>query len=160
MEQNGKTSGQANLVEFMYSKLGGKERVYQEYVKGRLFSAVSGGTTVGQLLEIAEKEGWLETLKGIPFESLLGLKKTPEKKERVKRATPEEKDAIKGSIIKVLTNNPWSNVGDIVAGVGKESQRVRPLIAVLKKDGQIKATGSKAAMVYAVKGEKTKPATA
>ena len=143
-----------DLMKFMMDKLGGEKAVQREYAKVRLMKAVSGGTTVGEIIEIAKQEDWLPFLLATPIGSLADQPKTL--KQPTGRLTKADKETLQEGILSFLKENPWSGKSAIASAVGFEPLKVAVQLRSLKGSGQIKSSGKKASTIYAVKGEKAK----
>ena len=144
-----------DLMKFMMDKLGGEKAVQREYAKERLMKAVSGGTTFGEIIEIAKQEDWLPILLATPIGTLAGEPVTLRPPSG--RITLADKATLHESVLSYLKDNPWSGKSAIADAVGFEPQKVAVQIRSLKANGAIKSSGKKSSTVYAVKGEKGKP---
>jgi hypothetical protein len=139
------------MVKFMEEQLGGKEAVYREFIDARLKESIKTCKLVGELLDVAEKEGWIDSLRATNIQTV--FRATPSKSSvssRTPRLTKEAKAELQGSILKFLKGKAPRGKSDIVNAVGYPASQVAPQLRALRDDGSIKTDGLKSKMVYSV----------
>lgn len=139
-----------DLLAYATKKLGGEKELMRSYVTERLSSAVRGGTTIGQLIEIAKKEDWFPTLMNLPISQLAGG--TPDKTSSSGgRITLQQKKDLQEDIVTFLKKNPSSGKSQIAEAVGFEASKVAVQLRTLKASKKVTSKGSKAQTVYSAK---------
>jgi len=73
------------------------------------------------------------------------------------RMTKARKEELMGQIPAFLTDRPWSGLREIAAAMSIPAPRLRGLLKKLITEKKITQHGERAAKVFAVAGEKTKP---
>lgn len=144
------------LLEFALNQLGGKEYVQQQFIKTRLISSISGGATIGSIIDQAEKEGWISTLRNIQFNDLLGMTKGKKEKSSSGRLTKEQKAAAVAAIHDYLKEYRWASKSDLASAIGIEAGKLGSILAGMRGEDMIKSDGSKRNTVYALFNERTK----
>jgi hypothetical protein len=87
-------TSEKELLEYALKIAGGAEVVRQSFIKDKLMKSISGGATVGSIIETATAEGWLATLNNIKFSDLLGMSKGS--KEKSSRLTKRGQGRVEG----------------------------------------------------------------
>ena len=138
------------LLEHLIKSSGGRKAVERELVKSRLVNAISGGTTIGQLLKKAQDEGWYDSMMSVKFSSLVGqveetkvVKKTKTAKKVTRtRLSAAEKENLVNGILDFLRKFPDSSFSDITKAVEFDKGKVRVQIAALKKENKVQSKGT------------------
>jgi hypothetical protein len=149
-------SNDKELLEFALNQLGGKEYVQQQFIKQRLLSSISGGAKIGDIIDQAEKEGWLPTLRNIQFSDLLGMTKQKKEKSAGGRLSKDQKAAAVSAIHDYLKEHRWASKNDLASAIGIDAGKLGSILAGMRNEDQVKTAGSKRNTVYALFGERTK----
>lgn len=155
------------LLDFMVEKLGGEDAVMLEFRENRICEAAAAGKTLGQLIDEANNEGWIEHFKRLKVSGLVKIIErskngskprqaaataaSARKPERHPRMSPEEKMALHASIVDHLTKKPWTGVGEISKVVGLDTRRLGLHLRQMKKDGVLESKGENRLTTYSVK---------
>ncbi len=141
------------LLELALQKLGMTEQeLLAENFKKRIIELAAAKHTIKEMLEISEKEGWLDAFYSVRFVDMMpsraekpAPKTTYRRGERLTRAQARE---LEHGIVDFLHANPRSPIAAIAKHVGFDVQKVRTKLMLMKSAGSIAAEGTGRDMVY------------
>lgn len=138
------------MMEYMLKQLGGKQKVKQALIKQRLMDAVTGGTTIGQLIEVAKDEDWLPTLLALPIASLVGGNKQATASSPSGRITIEQKEQMVGDIKTYLGERNRAGKAQIAKAIGVDPKKLVIRLRAMVEDGTIVTHGDRSKTVYSL----------
>lgn len=149
------------LLEFLLVESGGKEEVLRRFFTSRLASAAASDQTLDELLEAADKGGWREWLGALKVGDIASIINPPVEDSKARRSVQrlgkEEKEELYEKLLAFIGEHPWSGKAEIADAVSFPAKKLGPHLRSLKDTKKIKSSGEKAAMRYALVGDKTKP---
>jgi predicted transcriptional regulator len=143
----------AQLLELALQKLGMTEQdLLADKLKHRIVELAKNRHTIKEMLEISEKEGWLDALYNTRFVDIMPSRPAPSAPKttyrRVNRLSNAQIAALEAEILDYLEKHPDSGISDIAANVSFDTQKVRTKILSMKAKGMIVGEGSSRYMVY------------
>lgn len=149
------------LLEFLLAESGGKDEVLKRFFSTRLATAAASDQTLDELLDAAAKGGWREWLGALKVADIGNVINPPNEGPRARRSFQrlgkDEKEALYAKILEFIGLHPWSGKSEIAEAASFPAKKLGPHVRALKDAKKIKSSGEKAAMRYAVVGDKTKP---
>ncbi len=151
-----------DLFDFMMQQMGGEDRVRATFLEEKIAGLSHSDMTIGQLVQMAQDEGWIDWLRSLRFAQFSQLVAGQSSSavqggqaggfKSGKRMRGKEKEALHEAILEYLESHPWSYGAQVAQHVGLPSRQVGLQLRALREAGKVQTQGEKAKMRYAVKG--------
>lgn len=153
------------LKEYMFRKFGGRDAVVLEFNKSRIADTISGGATLGELLEVFKGEdgatpAWLLSTKVSNLLEIGSCSTSSSPVERTrKRASSAEVEDLAARVVELVKGSPEGlSRGAIAEALGVESSSLSTPLLKVKKAGKLVCEGERASAVYRFVELPTSPA--
>jgi len=152
------------LLEFLLEEAGGRKQALLRFHRRQVVELASMDTTVKELLDTAEAEGWLDWLRGLKVSDLANIVNPPEELERpgtapakaAARLTGAQREELHSRIFEYLKQHPKSGAADIAAAVGWAPVKLASHLFKLKREGRLAAEGERRNTRYSLPADAPK----
>jgi DNA-binding transcriptional ArsR family regulator len=143
---------QDELYKMLLEKVGMTEQeLMKDIYKDRILELARKGSTIGEMLEVADAEGFHDALLSLKFTEIMPHKTRTTTTTGGTRLTKNDVEKLQEAIQTHLKKNPGSSIGELVEATGYDAGKVRPQLAKLKEAGLIETSGTKRDTVYTLR---------